>query len=124
MRWPCAALLLLLAAPAVCQTEDNPAGPISEDAARSLLYRRIESDALYGAGVPMDCLQFHMERQGPRHFDFIVVPKQEDPCAQARGPYTGVDEFRVMRLNGKLLWYSEQESRFVEYEQAQEFRKR
>jgi hypothetical protein len=121
MRAQCAAILMLVAGPGMSQ--DVAPGALSESAARLLLARRLQKDALYGPSIPIDCLEFHTERRGPRHFDFIVTPKEEEPCAQARGPYTGVDEFRVMRSDGKLLWYYDEHGVFVAYERAKEYRR-
>ena len=124
MRWQYAAVLMLLAGSGICQDDAKPPAPMSEDDARILLYRRLQTDALYGPSTSMDCVQFHTERRSPRHFDFIITLKTEEPCAQARGPYTGVDEFRVFRGNGKLMWYFEEDARYVDYERAKDFRKR
>jgi hypothetical protein len=124
MRRQCAAVLMLVAGTGICQDEAAPPAPMSENDARVLLYRRLQTDALYGPSTSMDCVQFHTERRSPRHFDFIITLKSEEPCAQARGPYTGVDEFRVFRANGKLMWYFEEDARFVDYERAKDFRKR
>lgn len=121
VRLQCAAVLILLAGPGVSQGADPAA--LSESDARAVLSRRLQEDALYGPSIPMDCLQLHTERRGPRHFDFIVIRKDEEACVQARGPYTGVDEFRVMRSDGKLLWYYDEDGVFVEYERAKEYRK-
>ena len=121
MRAQCAAVLMLVAGP--CISQDAAPRAVSENDAQVLLARRLQDDALYGPSIPIDCLQFHTERRGPRHFDFIVTPKEEEPCTQARGPYTGVDEFRVMRADGKLLWYYDEDGAFVAYERAKEYRR-
>jgi hypothetical protein len=121
MRLQCAMVLMLAAGPGISQ--DAAPGALSENDARLRLARRLQEDALYGPSIPMDCLQFHTERRGARHFDFIVTAKEEEPCAQVRGPYTGVDEFRVMRGDGKLLWYYDGDGVFVEYERAKNYRK-
>ena len=123
LRKSLAAVLALIGACAVSFVVDAQ-NLLTEPEALDLLKRRLEQEPLYGSMVTLECLDFRLARQGRNIFDYVVQPKAEPQCAEARSVLRVTDEFRVLRASGKIQWWDNRESEYAEYERAKEFRKR
>ena len=109
---------IALTCPLTVQGGPKSHGPMTQDAAVTLLLRTIKTDHVYDKRISLDCVSFDTEETTRTYFEIALRENHTRKCGGDPDTSPVIDRYRVNRASGRIEWNDRANDSWRSYDPA------